>query len=152
MTSDFGTTKYCKNCGFEIVKEGDCVTMTAGSKFCECDKKVMEKDITNLREKLSELEHQQWANWTFYFFTHILDEGQPEKWKKQVVTLYKDLSEKEKDSDRFYADKVLELFNSQIQKVKDELKKKLSYKSFTWLEQQKIIEEIFNKNFGEEKQ
>ena len=40
MVSDFGTTKYCKKCGLDIIREGDCVTMSANSKFCECDKKV----------------------------------------------------------------------------------------------------------------
>ena len=37
--SDFGITKYCKKCGLEIVEDGECLTMTADSKFCECDKK-----------------------------------------------------------------------------------------------------------------
>jgi hypothetical protein len=34
---DFGTTRYCKKCGLEIINKGDCVTMTADSKFCECN-------------------------------------------------------------------------------------------------------------------
>lgn len=39
MVSDFGTTRYCRKCGLEIIREGDCVTMSASSKFCECNKK-----------------------------------------------------------------------------------------------------------------
>lgn len=38
MVSDFGNTRYCKRCGLEIIREGDCVTMSANSKFCECNK------------------------------------------------------------------------------------------------------------------
>jgi len=38
MVSDFGNTKYCDKCGLEIVREGDCVTMSEDSKFCECGK------------------------------------------------------------------------------------------------------------------
>ena len=39
MVSDFGTTRYCGVCGFEIIRKGDAVTMSENSKFCECDKK-----------------------------------------------------------------------------------------------------------------
>ncbi len=38
MVSDFGSTRYCRKCGFEIVREGDCVTISENSEFCECDK------------------------------------------------------------------------------------------------------------------
>ena len=31
--------KTCRKCGLENPKEGDCVTMYAGKKFCECDMK-----------------------------------------------------------------------------------------------------------------
>jgi len=44
MVSDFGTTRYCKKCGYEIVRKGDCVTMSADSKFCNCDKEKKIKD------------------------------------------------------------------------------------------------------------
>lgn len=81
--------------------------------------------MTAEREKLAELEHQQWAHWT----RHMLEVLNPllqmaafsplrlagsdkarealERWKRQINTPYADLSEKEKDSDREWADKVL---------------------------------------------
>ena len=42
MVSDFENTRYCKECGGEIVKKGDCVTMYLGKKICKCNKKKNE--------------------------------------------------------------------------------------------------------------
>lgn len=64
----------------------------------------------NLREELANLEHEQWSHWTKY----MLDNANPEncrRWTTQINTPYCDLSEAEKDSDRIWADKVLELLN-----------------------------------------
>ncbi len=36
-------TRYCKKCGLEIIEKGDCVTMTANSKFCECNQNNTQK-------------------------------------------------------------------------------------------------------------
>jgi len=64
-----------------------------------------------LREQLSDLEHKQWAHWTDYLLNLSTTEFSEniERWHRQINTDYKDLSEKEKDSDRSWADKVLEL-------------------------------------------
>lgn len=59
-----------------------------------------------LREKLAELEHEQWVHWTKYFIENIHLGECVERWKNQIKTPYKDLSEKEKDSDRKWADKI----------------------------------------------
>lgn len=58
------------------------------------------------REKLAELEHEQWATWTKYFLDNLTDENMA-RWKKQIETPYSELTEKEKESDREWADKVL---------------------------------------------
>lgn len=63
------------------------------------------------RESLAELEHEQWAHWTKYMLDNLTD-ANIARWKKQIATPYKDLSEKEKDSDREWADKVLKLLES----------------------------------------
>ena len=65
--------------------------------------------MSELREKLAALEHEQWINWTAYFLkkAHVLSDEDDRRWRKQMRTEYKDLSEKEKDSDRVWADKVL---------------------------------------------
>ena len=74
----------------------------------------------SLREKLAELEHNQWAHWT----RHMLDNLSPEnieRWRRQIETSYAELSEKEKDSDRGWADRVLGL--CEIQTLKEEAEK-----------------------------
>ena len=71
---------------------------------------------TELRERLSDCQHEIWAHWMRYlFYTSIpLDDGGVkitaenfQRWQRQAVTPYSELSEKEKDSDREQADKVL---------------------------------------------
>ncbi len=36
MVSDFGTSRYCKECEGEIVREGEVITMYEGKKICKC--------------------------------------------------------------------------------------------------------------------
>ena len=62
-------------------------------------------------EKLAELEHKQWAHWTEYMLENLYLENR-ERWKVQLRTSYKDLSEKEKESDRDWARKVIKLIKS----------------------------------------
>ena len=82
-----------------------------------------------LREEVADLCHRQWSNWMKYIFTRCeedevepLDDDIPwntgnlvipiewvERWKRQVNTDYKNLSEEEKDSDRKEADKYIDL-------------------------------------------
>ena len=62
-----------------------------------------------LIEKLAALEHEQWAHWTKHMLANMTDEN-IEKWKKQIETLYSELSEEEKESDRKWARKVLSIF------------------------------------------
>ena len=86
------------------------------------------KDLcARLRERLAALEHDQWCCWTGHMFDMLAAVltvgGKPApspveyqlavdaiaRWKRQVVTAYAELAEKEKDSDREWADKVLAL-------------------------------------------
>lgn len=62
----------------------------------------------DLRERLAELEHRQWAHWLNYMKDNATDEN-IEEWVRKMRTSYSDLTEAEKESDRFWADKVLEL-------------------------------------------
>ena len=59
-----------------------------------------------LRELLATLAHEQWSGWTEYMLANM-DEVHIKGWKRQIATLYEDLSEPEKDSDRKEADRVL---------------------------------------------
>ena len=71
----------------------------------------MDKELI---EKLAELEHDQWSHWEKYRETaeHKLNkDGVPnlDNWRRQRATLYKDLTKKEKDSDRKWAYKVIKI-------------------------------------------
>jgi hypothetical protein len=59
-----------------------------------------------LLEQLAELEHQQWVHWTHYMLTH-LTEANKLKWYNEIYIKYGDLTEKQKESDRIWARKVL---------------------------------------------
>ena len=79
---------------------------------------------TELREKVADLEHQQWCCWENYkekLFDGKLDDhafddidNQLEKWRELTKTPYKDLTEKQKDSDRVWADKVIKLVLDEV--------------------------------------
>ena len=74
-----------------------------------------------LIEKLAALEHEQWAHWTKYMLDNVdtspvpdaigggvhIYKGAVERWRRQIDTPYDQLSEKEKESDREWARKVL---------------------------------------------
>ena len=71
-----------------------------------------------LREALATLAHEQWSGWMDYLFQFIsvdingrwvLDRQKAERWNRQRRTPYIELSEREKESDRIEADKVLAL-------------------------------------------
>ena len=70
-----------------------------------------------MREKLANLSHQIWAHWMTYLFSRceIEDLGKvimwedARRWKRQIETSYSDLTEREKDSDRKQADKIIEV-------------------------------------------
>lgn len=72
----------------------------------------------NVREALAELAHEQWVGWMRYMFSNSTtnDDGSEsvpaalvERWKRQMQTLYKDLPDGEKESDRVEADRVIAL-------------------------------------------
>lgn len=66
------------------------------------------ENINKVREKLADLEHEQWSHWTKYMLDNLTFENAV-KWNKQINTPYSKLSEKEKDSDREWANKVIKI-------------------------------------------
>ena len=69
--------------------------------------------MDKIREGLAALEHEQWAHWTKYMLYNSTDENMI-RWLKQVKIPYSELSEKEKDSDREWADKVIDFLGLTI--------------------------------------
>ena len=90
------------------------------------------EEKTIMREKIAALEHEQWSQWTRHMLEvlePLIDYGRKaaivtgehgwidrraikaivacSRWKRQIKTSYDDLSEKEKDSDREWADRVI---------------------------------------------
>jgi len=61
-------------------------------------------------EELADIEHRQWAHWTKYMLDNLTDEN-IERWRRQIDTPYAELTDKEKDSDRVWACKVLAVVN-----------------------------------------
>ncbi len=73
-----------------------------------------------LRETLAAYAHDAWARWMEHLFTKgayigygfIIRDGSAIRWKRQMRTLYADLPEDEKESDRREADKIIALLNA----------------------------------------
>ncbi|MHA2097599.1 MAG: hypothetical protein ACW99A_02855 [Candidatus Kariarchaeaceae archaeon] len=83
-----------------------------------------QQNLQELIEKLAALEHQQWSHWMRYLLHQkgtklksqnnhetilMFSNSDYERWCKQINTLYPSLSEIEKNSDREYAKKVIEI-------------------------------------------
>ncbi len=77
------------------------------------------KDTYDLPEALAALAHEQWSGWMEYLFIKGIfnDDGTltiparaVKRWKLQMNTPYDDLPEREKDTDREEAGRVLQVF------------------------------------------
>ena len=66
------------------------------------------EEESRLIEKLAELEHQQWAHWTRYLMNNF-DNDHIELWDRLCDTPYMELTEKEKDSDREWAYRIIKI-------------------------------------------
>jgi len=74
----------------------------------------------DIRERLADLCHQQWSGWMVYLFSKaeensmfvrsaVIPGSFADRWRRQMITPYKDLSGPEQDSDRAEADKFIAL-------------------------------------------
>lgn len=75
-----------------------------------------------MKEKLADLCHRQWSGWMRYMFekgtfnkdgSWTMPSYLVDRWVRQMITPYLQLSEKEQDSDRNEADRFLEVINSE---------------------------------------
>ena len=79
-----------------------------------------------IREKLAEYAHAAWSGWMEYLFSKgdisfrlenkdyvwIMPNWALERWQRQMKTLYAELNDSEKDSDRAEADKILAILKA----------------------------------------
>ena len=63
---------------------------------------------SDIIERLAAHEHQQWAHWTRYMLDNLTEENIA-RWRQQIEMDYQDLSESEKESDREWAWKAIEV-------------------------------------------
>ena len=63
---------------------------------------------SDLIERLAAHEHEQWAHWTRYMLDNLTEENIA-RWRQQIEMDYQDLSESEKESDRQWARKAIEV-------------------------------------------
>ena len=75
--------------------------------------------LTELREQLADLCHQQWSGWMEYLFSKgtMNEDGSctipaeyVQRWQRQMDSFYDQLPEDEKESDRKEADRFIEFF------------------------------------------
>jgi len=93
------------------------------------NKQELENLITDLREKLAELEHEQWESWTKYIIENtpvkkrdLLYNDLKAKWEKNWKS-YKDLPESVKNKDREWANKSLIVISKFFKDFANYLKK-----------------------------
>ncbi len=63
---------------------------------------------SDIIERLAAHEHEQWAHWTRYMLDNLTEENIA-RWRQQIEMDYQDLSESEKESDRQWARKAIEV-------------------------------------------
>ena len=63
---------------------------------------------SDIIERLAAHEHEQWAHWTRYMLDNLTEENIA-RWRQQIEMDYQDLSESEKESDRQWARKAIEI-------------------------------------------
>ena len=71
----------------------------------------------DIREKIADLQHDQWVGWMKYLFSkcyfkdgcYVIPQWAQARWSRQMETPYNELPLDERDSDRKEADKVLAL-------------------------------------------
>lgn len=85
------------------------------------DKAPAPVDLDRLREALAALEHERWAGWQRYVHARgvactdgsiEIPPALVERWERQIVTPYAELTEDEKNSDRVEADKTMALLRN----------------------------------------
>lgn len=76
----------------------------------------LQKAVDNSREKLAAFMHDVWGNWFAYQLNNSTVENL-QKWGIQSNTPYSSLTETDKDKDRKFADKIIEIIKDEIKQL-----------------------------------
>lgn len=79
--------------------------------------------MSDLRERLAALAHEQWSGWMRYQYYRqplpgCMAWADEVRWERQMNTSYADLPEPEKESDRKEADRMLEIIGAEIERLR----------------------------------
>ncbi len=83
-------------------------------------------EYQQLREQLADVQHAIWAHWMRYQFSVcqrnedgsiIIPAEKVERWSRQMETPYAGLTDKERESDRHQADKVLSVLAQPVSPI-----------------------------------
>lgn len=74
-----------------------------------------------LIEKIAALEHEQWAHWVSHMLGNMTH-ANVEHWKELLKTPYDELTEEQKEKDRLWAQKAIDVFIGHIAEVIEEVK------------------------------
>lgn len=92
----------------------------------------MDKPLSRLREKLADYAHAAWSGWMQYQFgkmtvrpcqhidgsmesAWVMPAWAAERWRRQMITTYPELSHQEKESDRKEADAMIAILNAWLE-------------------------------------
>jgi len=103
-----GGKMYCPKCNSSKISQYWWGYVCNGCGHCWRND-LSEKLKASIREKLAELEHEQWIYWAKNILeTENISKERKGRWQRYFCN-YKDLPESVKDQDRIWADKVLEI-------------------------------------------
>lgn len=85
------------------------------------DGKKAQDALKNSREKLAAFMHDVWGNWFAYQLNNSTIENL-QRWGIQSNTPYSSLTETDKDKDRKFADKIIEIIKDEIKQLIKEQK------------------------------
>lgn len=82
---------------------------------------ISNQDFSKIREELAALEHERWSHWQNYLHSKckknadgslVIPKDLVAQWERQSNTVFEELSEKEKESDREQVDKYLPILKN----------------------------------------
>lgn len=76
----------------------------------------LQKAVENSREKLAAFMHDVWGNWFAYQLNNSTIENL-QRWGIQSNTPYSSLTETDKDKDRKFADRIIEIIKDEIKQL-----------------------------------